>query len=64
VIYYRTLFSAQCKKDGLTGRNHIHPILFTLIRDEPIKAPADGPFVMEDFDDVWPGYEEPVIFYH
>lgn len=25
------------------------------------KAPASGPVVMEDFDDSWPGYEEPVI---
>jgi len=29
-----------------------------------IKAPADGPVVMEDFDDGWPGYEEPVFVYH
>ncbi|NLI80714.1 MAG: hypothetical protein GX443_03375 [Deltaproteobacteria bacterium] len=29
-----------------------------------IKAPADGPVVMEDFDDGWPGYEEPVWVYH
>ena len=29
-----------------------------------IKAPADGPVVLEDFDDGWPGYEEPVIVYH
>ena len=28
------------------------------------KAPADGPVVMEDFDDGWPGYGEPVIVYH
>jgi hypothetical protein len=28
------------------------------------KAPADGPVVKEDFDDGWPGYEEPVIVYH
>jgi hypothetical protein len=25
------------------------------------KAPAGGPVVFEDFDDGWPGYEEPVI---
>jgi hypothetical protein len=29
-----------------------------------IKAPADGPVVMEDFEDGWPGYEEPVLVYH
>jgi hypothetical protein len=28
------------------------------------KAPADGPVVLEDFDDGWPGYEEPLIIYH
>ncbi len=28
------------------------------------KAPAHGPAVMEDFDDGWPGHEEPVIIYH
>ena len=28
------------------------------------KAPADGPVVMEHFDDGWPGYEEPVFVYH
>ena len=28
--------------------------------EEKSKAPADGPVVMEDFDDGWPGYEEPV----
>jgi hypothetical protein len=26
-----------------------------------IKAPADGPVVMEDFENGWPGYEEPVF---
>jgi len=29
-----------------------------------IKAPADGPVVMADFDDGWPGYEEPVFVTH
>ncbi len=33
-------------------------------REGKIKAPADGPVVMEDFDDGWPGYEEPVIITH
>jgi hypothetical protein len=28
------------------------------------KVPADGPVVMEDFDDGWPGYEKPVFVYH
>jgi hypothetical protein len=28
------------------------------------RAPADGPVVMADFDDGWPGYEEPVFVYH
>jgi len=27
-------------------------------------APVDGPVVMADFDDGWPGYEEPVIISH
>jgi len=25
------------------------------------KVPADGPVVMEDFDDGWPSYEEPAF---
>jgi|WetSurMetagenome_2_1015567.scaffolds.fasta_scaffold71273_2 hypothetical protein len=25
------------------------------------KTPEDGPVVIENFDDGWPGYEEPVI---
>jgi len=29
-----------------------------------IKAPGDGPVVLQDFDDGWPGYEEPVFIYH
>jgi len=29
--------------------------------EEKSKAPADGPVVMEDFDDGWPGDEEPVF---
>ncbi len=29
-----------------------------------IKAPVDGPVLLEDFDDGWPGYEELVIIYH
>ncbi len=33
-------------------------------REGKIKTPADGPVVMEDFDDGWPGYEEPVFVYH
>jgi len=33
-------------------------------REGKIKAPEDGPVVMEDFDDGWPGYEEPVLVYH
>jgi hypothetical protein len=28
------------------------------------KTPDPWPVVMEDFDDGWPGYEEPVIIYH
>ena len=32
--------------------------------DSTTKAPAHGPVVMEDFDDGWPGYEEPLIIYH
>jgi len=28
------------------------------------KVPADGPVVLDDFDDGWPGYEEPVIISH
>jgi hypothetical protein len=28
------------------------------------KAPADGPAVLDHFNDGWPGYEEPVIIYH
>jgi hypothetical protein len=28
------------------------------------KAPEHGPVVIEDFDDGWPGYEEPAIVYH
>jgi hypothetical protein len=28
------------------------------------KAPEHGPVVIDDFDDGWPGYEEPVIVYH
>ena len=27
-------------------------------------APEDGPVVMADFDDGWPGYEEPVFVTH
>ena len=33
-------------------------------REGKIKAPADGPVVMEDFDEGWHGYEEPVLVYH
>ena len=29
-----------------------------------IKGPEDGPVVIEDCDDGWPGYEEPVYVYH
>jgi hypothetical protein len=29
-----------------------------------IKVPADGSVVMDDCDDGWPGYEEPVYVYH
>jgi hypothetical protein len=29
-----------------------------------ITGPEDGPVVMEDFDDGWPGYQEPVYVYH
>jgi hypothetical protein len=32
--------------------------------DRKTKVPADGPVVLDDFDDGWPGYEEPVIVYH
>jgi hypothetical protein len=28
---------------------------------EKTKPPVDGPVVIEDFDDGWPGYEEPVF---
>ena len=28
------------------------------------KTPEHVPFVSEDFDDGWPGYEEPAIVYH
>ena len=28
------------------------------------RAPEHGPVVIADFDDAWPGYEEPVIVYH
>jgi hypothetical protein len=28
-----------------------------------IKAAADGPVVLQDYDDGWPGYEEPVFAY-
>ena len=28
------------------------------------KAPADGPAVLDNDDDGWPGYEEPVFVYH
>ncbi len=28
------------------------------------KAPGDGPVVLDDFDDGWPGYEEPGFVYH
>jgi hypothetical protein len=31
---------------------------------ESIKAPADGPVVLDDYEDGWPGYEEPVFVYH
>jgi hypothetical protein len=29
--------------------------------EDNTKAPADGPVVVEDFDDGWPGYEESVF---
>jgi hypothetical protein len=29
-----------------------------------LKAPEEGLVVMEDFDDGWPGYEEPVFVTH
>ena len=29
-----------------------------------INASEDGPVVMEDFDDGWSGYEEPVLVCH
>jgi hypothetical protein len=29
-----------------------------------IKAPSDGPAVLDDFDDGWPRYQEPVIVTH
>jgi hypothetical protein len=32
--------------------------------DMETKAPANGPAVIEDFDEGWPRYEEPVIVYH
>jgi hypothetical protein len=33
-------------------------------REGKIKAPIDGPVVMEDFDDGWPRYEKPVFVHH
>ena len=39
-------------------RSHLNP------HEGKAKVPADGPVVLEDFDDGWPGYEEPVIIYH
>jgi hypothetical protein len=33
-------------------------------QDAKIKAPADGPVVIEDFDDGWPRYEELLFVYH
>jgi hypothetical protein len=33
-------------------------------QERTITAPADGPVVIEDFDEGWPVYEEPVIIYH
>ena len=33
-------------------------------REGKIKAPVDGPVVMEDFDDGWPRYEKPVFVHH
>ena len=32
--------------------------------EEEIKAPADGPVVLDDYDDGWPEYEEPVFVCH
>jgi hypothetical protein len=34
------------------------------LHETKTKAPPDGPVVFEDYDDGWPGYEEPVIIYH
>jgi hypothetical protein len=31
---------------------------------EKKQMPADGPVVMEDCDDGWPGYEKPVFIHH
>jgi hypothetical protein len=28
------------------------------------KTPGDGPVVLDDFNDGWPGYEEPAFVYH
>jgi hypothetical protein len=39
-------------------RQHPHP------HEENTKAPVDGPVVLDDFDDGWPGYEEPVLVHH
>jgi hypothetical protein len=39
-------------------RQHTGPL------EAQTKVPADGPVAMEDFDDGWPVYEEPVFVYH
>lgn len=33
---------------------------YTNPHERKTNAPAHGPIVMEDFDDGWPGYQEPV----
>jgi hypothetical protein len=32
--------------------------------ERKMKAPVDGPVVLDDFDDAWPGNEEPAMIYH
>jgi len=43
---------------GASGKQPPNP------HEGKIKAPADGPVVLDHFDDGWPGYEKPVIIYH
>ena len=64
---HHSAYSRQRFRDGhLIARILRHLGLCEQPPDPPegkSKAPADGPVVMEDFDDGWPGYEEPVLVY-